>query len=154
MQRFKTLKILYFLSETGGIFYEKSNFGADFYFRLGCLRKHRCACRNGKCACICTAAGRLWPGADHARQPYGVHLAGGDATNRVAQSIKDNLYITCVAFKQGEEIFLLYTMDVINASSSVTDPAKAAITQLTGVPGENIMMCATHTHAGVSLTYE
>lgn len=81
------------------------------------------------------------------------HLAGGDAAKRVAKSIKDNLYITCVAFKQGEEVFLLYTMDAINASSDVVNPAKTAITQLTGVPSENIMMCATHTHAGVSLTY-
>lgn len=82
------------------------------------------------------------------------HLAGGDAANRVAKSIKDNLYITCVAFKQGDEIFLLYTMDTINSSTEITKPAKAAITQLTGVPAENIMMCATHTHAGVSLTYD
>ena len=82
------------------------------------------------------------------------HLAGGDAANRVAKTIKDNLFITCVAFQQDGETFLLYTMDVINSSAEITDPAKAAITQLTGVPAENIMMCATHTHAGVSLTYE
>ena len=81
------------------------------------------------------------------------HLAGGDAANRVAKSIKDNLYITCIAFQEGGETFLLYTMDAINSSAEVTTPAKAAITQLTGVPEENILMCATHTHAGVSLTY-
>ena len=82
-----------------------------------------------------------------------VHIAGGDAANRVAKSIYDNLYITCIAFQEGGQTFLLYTMDAINSSESITKPAKAAITQLTGVPAENIMMCATHTHAGVSLTY-
>ena len=82
------------------------------------------------------------------------HIAGGDAANRVAKSIKDNLYITCIAFQEGGQTFLLYTMDAINSSESVTKPAKAAITQMTGVPAENIMMCATHTHAGVSLTYD
>ena len=83
-----------------------------------------------------------------------VHIAGGDAANRVAKSIYDNLYITCIAFQEGGQTFLLYTMDAINSSSEITTPAKAAITQLTGVPAENIMMCATHTHAGVSLTYD
>ena len=83
-----------------------------------------------------------------------VHIAGGDAANRVAKSIKDNLFITCIAFQQNGETFLLYTMDAINSSETITTPAKATITQLTGVPAENIMMCATHTHAGVSLTYE
>ena len=82
------------------------------------------------------------------------HIAGGDAANRVAKSIYDNLYITCIAFQEGGQTFLLYTMDAINSSSEITTPAKAAITQLTGVPAENIMMCATHTHAGVSLTYD
>ena len=82
-----------------------------------------------------------------------VHIAGGDAANRVATSIKDNLYITCIAFQENGETFLLYTMDTINSSSDITTPAKTAITQLTGVPAENIMMCATHTHAGVSLSY-
>lgn len=81
------------------------------------------------------------------------HLAGGDAANRVAKSVKDNLYISCVAFREGDETFLLYTIDAINSSADVTTPATAAVTQITGVPAENIMMCATHTHAGVSLTY-
>ena len=55
-----------------------------------------------------------------------VHIAGGDAANRVAKSIYDNLYITCIAFQEGGQTFLLYTMDAINSSSEVTTPAKAA----------------------------
>lgn len=82
------------------------------------------------------------------------HLGGGDDAKRVAKSIKDPLFITCVAFQQSEEIFLLYTMDTINSSDTFTAPAKEAVSQTTGVPAENILMCATHTHAGVSLAYK
>ena len=80
-----------------------------------------------------------------------VHLAGGDASKRVADSIKDNLYVTCVAIKEGDQTILLYTMDIITADDSVVDPVKAAISNNTGVPQENILINATHTHGSVSI---
>lgn len=83
--------------------------------------------------------------------PFSAHLGGGDPAKRVAQSIKDNVYITCVAFQQGDQTFLLYTMDTVNSDDSFTTSAKTAITQLTSVAADNILMCATHTHAGISI---
>ena len=83
-----------------------------------------------------------------------VHLAGGDAAKRIAKSIKDTLYVTCVALKEGEQTILVYTMDIITADDGTVDPAKAAISSATGVPQENILMNATHTHASVSIRSE
>lgn len=83
-----------------------------------------------------------------------VHLAGGDASKRIAQSIKDTLYVTCVALKEGDQTILLYTMDIITADDPTVDPIKAAISNTTGVPQENILINATHTHGSISIRTE
>ena len=83
-----------------------------------------------------------------------VHLAGGDASKRIAKTIKDTLFVTCVALKEGDQTILLYTMDIITADDSVVDPVKAAISNNTGVPQENILINATHTHGSISIRTE
>jgi len=83
-----------------------------------------------------------------------VHLAGGDASKRIADSIKDTLYVTCVALKEGDQTILVYTMDIITADDSVVDPIKAAVSNTTGVPQENILINATHTHGSISIRSE
>lgn len=80
-----------------------------------------------------------------------VHLAGGDASKRVSTVVLDFLYITCVALKQNDQTVLVYTMDIITADDEVVDPVKVAISGATGVPQENILMNATHTHSSVSI---
>ena len=80
-----------------------------------------------------------------------VHLAGGDAAKRRSTYAKDTLYVTCVALKQGGQRILVYTMDLITADSANAEDAKAAIMEATGIPEENILLNATHTHASVSI---
>lgn len=80
-----------------------------------------------------------------------VHLAGGDASKRIATSTKDNLYVTCVALNEGEQTILVYTMDIITADDGTVDPIKAAVSNETGVPQENILVNATHTHGSISI---
>ena len=80
-----------------------------------------------------------------------VHLAGGDAAKRRSTYAKDTLYVTCVALRQQEQTILVYTMDLITADSANAEDAKAAIIRATGVPEENILLNATHTHASVSI---
>lgn len=83
-----------------------------------------------------------------------VHLAGGDAAKRIADSIKDTLYVTCVALKEGDQTILVYTMDIITADDGTVDPIKLAISQKTGIPQENILINATHTHGSISIRSE
>ena len=80
-----------------------------------------------------------------------VHLGGGDASKRVSTTILDNLYITCIALKENEQTYLIYTIDLITADDSVVDPVKSLISGTTGVPQENILMNTTHCHSSVSL---
>ncbi len=81
---------------------------------------------------------------------YEVQLSGGAAT-RYSDGTIDNQYITCIALRQGEETYLIGTMDFLTADDVYVDPAKKLMSAATGVPEENIMLNATHTHAGVSI---
>ena len=80
-----------------------------------------------------------------------VHLAGGDAAMRRSTYAKDELFVTCVALQEKAQTVLVYTMDLITADSANAEAAKAAIVHATGIPEENILLNATHTHASVSI---
>lgn len=81
---------------------------------------------------------------------YPVRLAGGAAT-RVSEGFRDLSYITCVAVKSADQTYLICTMDFICAEDLFVDPAKGAMSDASGVPVENILMNATHTHSGVAI---
>lgn len=81
---------------------------------------------------------------------FSVRMAGGAAT-RTSEGFADRSYITCIAVKNDGQTFLLCTMDFICAEDVFVDPAKALMSQTTGVPEENILMNATHTHSGVAI---
>lgn len=83
-----------------------------------------------------------------------VPLAGGDWTKRYSTGSMDDVSITCVALRQQEQTVLLYSMDLITATDNFVDPAKAAISDATGVPQENILMNATHTHSAPAIRNE
>ena len=81
---------------------------------------------------------------------YEVKLAGG-ASTRMATECKDDLAVTCVALKESGEIYLVCSVDFITANSNYVSPAKKAMSAATGVPVENIIMNATHTHSSVDI---
>ena len=60
--------------------------------------------------------------------------------------INDKLYATCVAVSDGENIALLLTVDVKSIGADKDTNFKKYITKATGVPAENIIISATHSH--------
>lgn len=82
-----------------------------------------------------------------------VHLQGGDWKSRVSTGMLDMQYVTCIALREGETTILLFTMDFKVATKNFVDPAKAEVSAATGIPLENIMMNATHTHAATAIRY-
>lgn len=80
-----------------------------------------------------------------------VHIAGGDAASDPAtDGLLDNLAITCVALKKGDQTFLIYTCDIVD----ITDfylATERSISSETGVPVDNIILNATHTHSAPTL---
>ncbi len=82
-----------------------------------------------------------------------VYLQGGDWRSRMSTGKLDYQYVTCVALKNGDTTVLLYTMDLKLANDNFVDLAKIAISGATGVPQENILMNATHTHSAPAIRY-
>lgn len=66
---------------------------------------------------------------------------------KMATEILDPLYATCVAFSDEENnTVLLFHMDLGNIREKELS-ARTPISEELGIPEENIMICATHTHA-------
>lgn len=76
---------------------------------------------------------------------------GSAIENRVSQNILDPLSASCIAFSDPEgTTVLLFCTDVISCSSTVFSPIRQSISDATGVPFENIIFTASHTHAATS----
>lgn len=84
---------------------------------------------------------------------YPVGMAGG-AAKRISEGCLDPLYMTFVAVSQGENTFLVVTMDFVCAYEEFAVPVRAHISQATGIPEEHILLNATHTHSSVAVRNE
>lgn len=81
---------------------------------------------------------------------YEVQLSGGAAT-RLSTGYRDELSLTCIAIREAGETYLLCTMDTLTSNDNFADPAKMMMSSATGVPTENILINATHTHAAPAI---
>ena len=80
--------------------------------------------------------------------PLGTHIAGY-FRERTAKGILDPLLATCIAFRDGDgATALLYSLDVIGIRQDTSDPARAVISEMTGVPVQAIFLACTHIHTG------
>lgn len=86
---------------------------------------------------------------------YPVHIAGNDAGKDVCEgSFLDELSVTCVAMKQGEETVLVYSCDIVDIDGDFYRDTEAAIAKETGLPVEKIVLNATHTHSAPTLKHD
>lgn len=80
-----------------------------------------------------------------------VHIAGGNATDDPAtDGLLDNLAVTCISLKKGDQSFLIYTCDIVDIVDFYKVVEKG-ISGETGIPVENIILNATHTHSAPTL---
>lgn len=90
----------------------------------------------------------------YAREVYSpkhsVQLAGyGQATERLATDILDDVCVTCIAFIDGEgTTALLFSIDCSSSGGQTTTQTLRAVNKATGVPVENMFYSSTHTHSG------
>lgn len=92
-------------------------------------------------------------GRENITPDYSVPLQGGNFAERWSVGVLDYCYATCIAMKSGEDIVLVYTIDIKLMSGVAYDAIKGAIMQKTGVPVANIFMNATHTHSAPAIRY-
>lgn len=81
-----------------------------------------------------------------------VIIAGGGNDSRVSTEVQDYLYVTCVAITDAQDnTVLLITQDTVNSSKEHSLQARDNVSKATGVPLENIIISATHTHSSGKL---
>lgn len=79
--------------------------------------------------------------------PVGTRLYGY-SPDIYSTSVNDDLTVTAFCFVQGEIGALLLSITVCEIRTSLCDSIRELLSKETGVPKENIMLCATHTHSG------
>lgn len=78
-----------------------------------------------------------------------VPLSGfGNTSMRMSKNVLRKLYSTCVAITDGDGTTVLMLSIDLQSTGGAVLSARSVISQTTGVPMENIYLCATHTHAG------
>ena len=78
---------------------------------------------------------------------YPIGLGGySNANVRISEAIEDRIYSTCIAFTDGEETVLLYSVDNCGFGYEMADKLRAPVTEATGISGDKIFVMATHTH--------
>lgn len=99
---------------------------------------------------ICVAAAatnNLRAGAAAVRitPPKGAPLAGY-YYNRAAEGVHDDLYAKALVLQQDTNKVALVVCDLISLARPIVEETRKIITETSGVPGENVMLSATHTH--------
>ena len=111
--------------------------------------------------CACGGAGS----SEQEQQPQGNTLQAGfgrenitpekpaglggysDAETRISGMVLDYIYTTCVAFREGDQTILVFTIDICGLIDTQMEWIRNHVTTNTGIPGENIFIGATHTHS-------
>lgn len=115
-----------------------------------------CACGNGGSgeggSQAAAAAFQVGFGRANITPDFPVALSGGGDPNRISTSVIDYIYTTCVAITDPtDNTVLVITSDLQSTpTGSYRDSILSTASQVTGVPKENILLCATHNHSGPS----
>jgi neutral ceramidase len=68
----------------------------------------------------------------------------------LATHIHDELYARCLVLDDGKTRLVFVILDSLGVSREVFDVAKGIIHEKTGIPIENMLMAATHTHSSIN----
>lgn len=77
----------------------------------------------------------------------GTRMAG-QLMNYQAKGIESELFATAMCLKQGGVSVVIVSCDILLISNELAATIAVAAQKETGIPAENIILCATHTHSG------
>ena len=72
----------------------------------------------------------------------------GTSTNRMSTDVLDDLFVTCLAFRDEKQTALLISQDLHNATAVLTPSLRSAISSATQVAQSSIFIAATATYSG------
>ena len=79
--------------------------------------------------------------------PLGTPMAGY-YHERGAAGVHDDLYARAIVLREGGTTAALVSLDLITTRRHHVEAARKLITERTGIPGEHVMISATHAHTG------
>ena len=82
--------------------------------------------------------------------PMGIDIIGYYKT-RLADGVLDELEVNAIALSCGNTKTLLISIDHLGIKKNLSDYFRKGVSDATGIPIENIMLSATHTHTGPAL---
>ncbi|MCK4344651.1 MAG: neutral/alkaline non-lysosomal ceramidase N-terminal domain-containing protein, partial [Bacteroidales bacterium] len=83
--------------------------------------------------------------------PIGIPLAGYSIRKGPATGIHDPLYAVVVVFSDGEKKAAIISLDIIQVSQLAGDAIRDSIKAATGIPGDYVIINASHTHGSPRL---
>ena len=84
--------------------------------------------------------------------PIGTGLGGyGNHMTRLSKKILDDLMLTCTAICDGENVVLLFSTDLVSIGPSIVSYVQALMEKNFGIPKENVIINATHTHSSPAM---
>ena len=81
----------------------------------------------------------------------GGHLYGYE-DNIISESVHDGLQATAFAFVQGSRQVLLVNLTVCEMQTALAADIRRELAVQTGIPMQNILLCATHTHTAPNVS--
>lgn len=69
----------------------------------------------------------------------------------VAEGVHDDLFAKALVFETGEDRAVLIALDLISIPHQIVIRTRELVEEKTGIPAKNILMTATHVHAGPQL---
>jgi neutral ceramidase len=79
--------------------------------------------------------------------PLGIPLIG--SYGKPSDDILDELYAKALVLNDGNNTLVIVSCDLLyTPMEEIAGPARKIIIEKTGIPEQNILICATHTHSG------
>ncbi len=79
--------------------------------------------------------------------PLGIEVCGY-FEKRIAQDIHDRLEATALVADDGERQIAIVVLDIVMVVREDLDKLRARASELTGIPGDHLLISCTHTHQG------
>ena len=82
--------------------------------------------------------------------PLGTKISGY-FTERSARGVRDPMQLNALAYGNATQCALIIACDVVAITQDYADEIRARIAARTGVPAEQVMLCALHQHTAICL---
>ena len=80
--------------------------------------------------------------------PVGCWLSGWEIRNKPSEGVADNLYAKALVLSDGTTEVAIVSADLIGVTAEIVSAVRESARRETGIPTENILIAATHTHFG------